>query len=55
MYNPDSFYLNEDKRIIIKKKDILKVLEEYRIITYNEKVGYLHFKDIYQTLVKKVF
>lgn len=55
MYNKDSFYVNEEKNIIIKKKDILKILTAYKIQTYEGKGNRVHFKDIYQILVKKVF
>lgn len=55
MYNASSFYVNEEKQILIKKKDILKILQAYKIQIYEGKVAHVHFKDIYQILVKKVF
>lgn len=55
MYNASSFYVNEEKQILIKKKDILKILQAYKIQIYEGKVSHVHFKDIYQIMVKKVF
>lgn len=55
MYNKESYYTNEDKRIIVKNKDILKVLKSYKITMYESKNQKVHFKYIYQKLVKKVF
>jgi len=34
IYNRASFYVNEDKMIVVKNKDILKILSAYRIQTY---------------------
>jgi hypothetical protein len=34
MYNKSSYYVNEQKRIIVKNKDILKILKSYKITTY---------------------
>jgi len=34
MYNKNSYYVNEEKRIIVKNKDILKILSFYKITTY---------------------
>ena len=31
IYNKSSFYVNEDKMIVVKNKDILKILSAYRI------------------------
>jgi hypothetical protein len=31
IYNPSSFYVNEEKMIVVKNKDILKILSAYRI------------------------
>jgi len=55
MYNKNSYYVNEEKRIIVKNKDILKILKSYKITTYETKNHKVHFKDIYQKLIKKVF
>ena len=55
MYNKNSYYVNEEKRIIVKNKDILKILKSYKITTYETKNHMVHFKDIYQKLIKKVF
>lgn len=55
MYNKDSFYVNEKKRILVKNKDILRILSAYKLQTYEGKVHRVHFKDIYQILVKRVF
>lgn len=35
MYNKSSYYVNEQKRIIVKNKDILKILKSYKITTYD--------------------
>jgi hypothetical protein len=55
IYNRASFYVNEDKMIVVKNKDILKILSAYRIQTYEGRAQRVHFKDIYQILVKRVF
>lgn len=55
MYNENSFFLHEEKMILIKKKQILKILQAYKIQTYEGKTNQLHFKDVYQILVKKAF
>ena len=55
MYNKSSYYVNEQKRIIVKNKDILKILKSYKITTYESQNHKVHFKDIYQKLIKKVF
>lgn len=55
MYNENSFFVNDEKMILIKKKDILRILQAYKIQTYEGKCTHVHFKDIYQVLVKKVF
>ena len=55
MYNKDSFYVNEEKMILVKNKDILRILSAYKLQTYEGKVHRVHFKDIYQILVKRVF
>jgi hypothetical protein len=31
IYNKDSYYVNEERRVIVKNKDILKVLSAYKI------------------------
>jgi hypothetical protein len=55
IYNKDSYYVNESRKIIVKNKDILKILSGYKIQTYEGKNNRVHFKDIYQKLIKKVF
>jgi len=55
IYNMDSFYINEEKHILVKNKDILRILAAYKIQTYEGKNQSLHFKDIYQILVKRIF
>lgn len=47
MYNKNSFFLHEEKMILIKKKHILTILQAYKIQTYEGKTNMLHFKDIY--------
>lgn len=41
--------------ILVKNKDILRILSAYKLQTYEGKVHRVHFKDIYQILVKRVF
>jgi hypothetical protein len=56
MFNKDSYYTNdEEKRIIVKNKDILMVLKSYKVTMYEDKNQKVHFKDIYYKLIKKVF
>lgn len=55
MYNEDSFFFDDEKMIIMKNKDILNILKDYKIQTYEGMADQVHFKDIYQVLVKKVF
>lgn len=55
MYNKDSFFVEDEKMIIIKNKDILGILKKYKIQTYEDRADQVHFKDIYQILVKKAF
>jgi len=55
MYNKDSFFVHEEKMILVKNRDILRILSNYKIQTYEGKVHRVHFKDIYQILVKRVF
>jgi hypothetical protein len=55
IFNPESFLINEEKRIIIKNKEIIRVLSDYKVHTYSGKPNMVHFKDVYQNLTKKVF
>ena len=55
IYNRDSYYINEEKRILIKNKDILNILASYKIPTFQGKTNCVHFKDIYQILVMRAF
>jgi hypothetical protein len=55
IYNRESYYVNEERWIIVKNKDVLKVLSVYKIQTYEGNTHRVHFKDIYQKLIKKVF
>ena len=41
--------------ILVKNKDILRILSAYKIQTYEGEAYRVHFKDIYQILVKRVF
>ena len=34
IYNRESYYVNEERWIIVKNKDVLKVLSVYKIQTY---------------------
>lgn len=34
IYNRDSYYINDELRILIKNKDILNILQTYKIQTY---------------------
>lgn len=55
IYNQKSYYINEKRRILIKNKDVLNILASYKIQTYQGKINRVHFKDIYQILVKRAF
>lgn len=55
IFNPDSYYINEEKGIIIKNKEILKILTRYKIHTYKGRPEHVHFKDIFQQIVKRKF
>jgi hypothetical protein len=37
IYNKNSFFVNEDKLIIVKNKDVLRILAMYKIQTYEGK------------------
>jgi len=47
IYNKNSFFVNEEKLIIVKNKDVLRILAMYKIQTYEGKSNKVHFKDIY--------
>ena len=47
IYNKNSFFVNDEKLIIVKNKDVLKILAMYKIQTYEGKMNKVHFKDIY--------
>lgn len=55
IFNRDSYYVNEGKLIIARQKDILHLLSEYKIHTYQGKENRMHFKDIYYKFIKRVF
>jgi len=55
IFNRDSYYVNEDKLIIAKTKDILHLLSDYKIHSYEGKENRMHFKDIYYKFIKRVF
>lgn len=47
MYNKDSFFVHEEKLILVKNRDVLRILSNYKIQTYEGRVHRVHFKDIY--------
>ena len=47
--------MNEEKLIIARQKDILHLLSEYKIHSYQGKDNRMHFKDIYYKFIKRVF
>ena len=50
-----SYYINHERRIIIKHRDILKILSNYRLHIYEGHPNQFHFRDVYIKLVKKAF
>ena len=55
LFNKSSYYINNDRRIIIKHRDILKILSQYKLNIYEGKPLQFHFKDVYANLIKKAF
>lgn len=55
LFNIESYYINDDRQIIIKNTDILRVLNIYKVKTYEEHANRVHFKDVYSLLVEKAF
>lgn len=55
VFNGETYYINQEKLIIIKNKDIIKTLQSYKIKTYEEQNNKVHFKDVYTNFVKKAF
>jgi len=55
IFNHESYYVNEERHIIIKNKEILQILQSYKIKTYEGRLTRVHFKDIYNTLIKRIF
>jgi hypothetical protein len=55
IYNKNSYYINEEHMILMKNKDILNILQTYKIQTYQGQSDKVHFKDIYIILVKNAF
>jgi hypothetical protein len=55
LFNKTSYYINKERRIIIKHRDILKILNQYKLYIYDGKPDQFHFKDVYYNLVKKAF
>lgn len=45
--NPEAFYIHEEKGIIIRNKEILRILTRYKIHIYKGKADSVHFKDIF--------
>jgi hypothetical protein len=55
IFNRDSYYVNEEKLIIAKQKDILHLLSDYKIHSYEGRENKVHFKDIYYKFIERVF
>lgn len=51
VFNPSSYYINEELCILVKNKDILRILKQYKVKTYEGRKSKVHFKDIYKILV----
>lgn len=47
IFNPEAYYINEEKGIIIRNKEILRILTRYKIHIYKGRAEYVHFKDIF--------
>ena len=47
IFNPQCYYINDERHIIVKNSDIIKILQTYKIKTYNGKHRRVHFKDVY--------
>lgn len=51
----EDVWINEEHRVIIKNKDILKVLTSFKFKTYKAEPNMIHFKDVFMKLVKRKF
>lgn len=48
-------WIDDEHRVIIKNKDILKVLTSFKFHTYKHEPNMIHFKDVFMKLVKRKF
>ena len=55
IYNEASWHIDPVRRILIKNKEIIKILKTYKVKTYEGQSSKIHFKDTYAILVKRVF
>jgi hypothetical protein len=55
IFNRESYYVNEEKFIIAKTKEVLQLLSDYKIHSYEGMESKMHFKDIYYKFIKRVF
>lgn len=53
--NTKDVWIDEENRIIVKNKDILKVLTSFKFHTYKSNPNMIHFKDVFMKLVKRKF
>lgn len=55
IFNDGSYHVDMERMIVIKNKDIIRVLQSYRVRTYEGHASKVHFKDVYAILVKRAF
>lgn len=55
VFSRRSYFIDEERGIIMKNKDVIKVLSSYKIPTYKKRYCKVHFKDVFWNLVKRKF
>lgn len=55
IYNYEAYYCNKEKGIIIKNAQMIKYLELYKVRTYEGHEGKVHYKDVYDMFLKRIF
>lgn len=55
IYNYEAYYCNREKGIIIKNAHMIKYLELYKVRTYEGQEGKLHYKDVYDMFLTRIF
>jgi hypothetical protein len=48
-------WLDEERRVVVQNKDVLRVLTSFKFHTYRAMPGMVHFKDVFMKLVKRKF